>query len=128
MVLSVSESGFALRAFGVWKRYAVEGTIEPAEFGTRVILEVNPTERAPALQAVAAGLLALTLVSLLGIGMPYWTYFRAGDPLVWSSLATGLALLAALSIAAFDTPRMSNRALMALSRRLQAFLHAKAAS
>ena len=58
MVLSVSESGFVLRAFGVWKRYSVEGTIELAEFGSRVILEVNPMERAPALQAAAAGLLA----------------------------------------------------------------------
>jgi hypothetical protein len=94
-VLSIGESSFTLRAFGFWKRYGVEGTIEAVEGGSRIILQVTPEQR-ERVQAALAVALVVVAVPVVGLALPYWAL---GEKASLHQLSAGITVLVAVMAA-----------------------------
>ena len=126
IVLSTSESSFVVRAHGYWHRYLVEGSLEPADGGCRILLHVERAGRFAHLQTIGGIAVALAAVPLVGLGLPMWALFRVVHPaMVWCGAVLAVALVVAGGLAATSSSAIRESDVRRLTRNLCAILDAQ---
>jgi hypothetical protein len=124
VVVSTTTSGFVARAYGFWKSYLVQGSVEPVEEGSRIVLRVGRAERLERLRATAVGALALT--GVVGFGLPIGALALSRKAvLLWGGAALGIGVLAGLALWVAREPCVSERDMDRLTRHLRTLLDAR---
>ena len=124
VVVSLTGDAFLLRAFGFWKGYLVEGTIDEQETGCRIVLSVSRAGRLKSLQGALAVTLVVAALPMVGIGIPYGALFGRWEVVLWSGAAVALAGVTAALVSFLGDPPVKDRELAPLKRSLSALLDA----